>query len=160
MLSIALYTVFLLAAWVSPTLLTLSRYTYGITSAAHFVTFLVSVVLFVLLGRSVQKPGRRRLVTGLGVGALVGAAGTGLSELLRHTPPAERAFVAHLPGVPEPAAYTMLQLHAWVSALLSAGIFAVLFGAFGAVATWWGGLTAKKRRPSPREPASERSNPE
>lgn len=147
MVIISLYTLFLIIAWAAPSTLTLSRYTYGFTSAAHFVTFLVSVVLFVLMGRSLRKRHRRRFIPGLFVGAFVGAIGTGIAEFIRHLPPAQRAFVAHVPLVPRSAALTMLTIHAIPSAILAAAIFAVLFGTLGAIATWWGGL----KRSSPTD---------
>lgn len=134
-----LYGVLLLIAYSGPTLLALSAYTYGITTLAHFVTFLVSVILFVMMGKSLKKRRRRRFSTGLLVGGAVAVLGTGIGQIIRRSPAAERAFIAQVPKVPPQAALTMLHLHALVSAILSGIIFAVLFGLLGAIATWWGG---------------------
>lgn len=152
MLIIILYALFLITVWASPSLLTLSRYTYGITTVAHFVTFLASVVLFVLLGRSLKKRRRRRFMTGLFVGALAGGFGTLLGEVIRHSPMATEAFLSQVPQVPPSAAETMLGLHAVASAVLSAAISAVLFALMGAVATWWGGMTKTRRAPAADNP--------
>lgn len=138
------YAMLIFIVWSAPTLLTLSRYTYGITAVAHFGTFLASVVLFVLMGRSLGRRQRSGFFPGLIVGALVGVAGTAVSNIVRRLPLAERTFVSQTPGVPASAALTMLRLHFWTSAILSAVMFAVLFGGLGAIATWWGG---RGRRP-------------
>lgn len=150
---ITLYTVLLLAAWVGPSTLTLSQYTYSLTSFGHFVSFLISVVLFVLMGRSLKKrQHQHRFLTGLFVGAFVGALGTGISETIRHLPPAAQAFAQYVPRVPPKAAFTMLTLHAIPSALLAAAMFAVLFGGLGAIATWWGGVTKRTISPASKNP--------
>ncbi len=147
------YTVLLLVTWVGPSTLTLSRYTYSLTSIGHFVSFLISVVLFVLMGRSLKKRRHQhRFFTGLFVGSFVGALGTGISETIRHLPPAARAFSQYVPQVPTQAAFTMLTLHAIPSALLAAAMFAVLFGGLGAIATWWGGVTKRTAFPGPKNP--------
>lgn len=136
-----LYGALLLIAYASPTLLTLSSYTYGITTLAHFVTFLVSVILFVLLGSSLRKRGRPRFSNGLMIGAMVALVGTVAGQMLRRTPMAERAFLAQVPRVPHQAGVTMLHLHQTANAILSGIIFAVMFGLLGGIATWWGGRT-------------------
>ncbi len=140
----AIYGMLLFIVWSAPSLLTLSRYTYGITTAAHFVTFLASVLLFVLMGRRLSRRQRPRFATGLLVGALIGMAGSVANSLVRRLPLAERIFVAQTPGVPAQAALTMLRLHFWTSTMLSAIMFAVLMGGLGGIATWWGG---RRRRP-------------
>ncbi|PSR20451.1 MAG: hypothetical protein C7B45_14885 [Sulfobacillus acidophilus] len=139
MATITLYGILLFIVWSAPSLLTLSRYTYDLMSAAHFVTFLAAVVLFVLMGRSLTRYQLSRLATGLIVGALVGAAGSVAESLIRRLPLYERTFVARIPNVPPQAALTMLQLHFWTSTILSAVMFALLLGGLGAIATWWGG---------------------
>ena len=133
------YGALLLVAYAAPALLTLSVYTYGFTTLAHFVTFFISVILFVMMGKSLQKRHRPRFGAGLATGALVAMIGTAVGQVIRHLPIAQRAFMAQLPGVPQAAALTMLQLHAVTGAILSGAIFAVLFGLLGAIATWWGG---------------------
>lgn len=143
---VLLYIAFLLMAWSGPSLLSLSRHTYGIMTAAHFVTFLVSVILFVLLGRSLKKRRLHRFWIGLWSGALVAVIGTGITQYIRHLPLAQNAFVSQLPGVPRQAGFTMLTLHAVTGAILAAAMFAVLFGLLGGIAAWWGG---RQRRGSP-----------
>ena len=134
------FTTLLIAAWAGPSLLTLSPTTYPITAVAHFVAFLASVALFILMGRVLKKKDRPRLKAGLGVGAVAAVIGTTIAQIIQHLPYAQKAFMAQLPGVPPQAAVTMLHLHALTGAVLSAIISAVLFGALGAIATWWGGL--------------------
>lgn len=146
-----LYGALLFVAYAAPTLLTLSSYTYGITTLAHFVTFLVSVILFVLMGASLRKRHRPRFANGLMIGAIVALAGTAAGQVIRRTPMAERAFLAQVPRVPHSAAVTMLHLHATANAILSGVIFAVLFGLLGGIATWWGGR--RRRLPTPEAPA-------
>ncbi|MDA8204920.1 MAG: hypothetical protein M0Z36_02555 [Thermaerobacter sp.] len=140
-----LYALFLLVAWSAPSLLTLSRYTYGITTGAHFVTFLVSVVLFVLMGKSLRKRHKKNFWPGFWTGAGVAAIGTGITQYIRHLPRAQEAFLSQLPGVPPQAARTMLELHVVTSAILSALMFAILYGGLGAIATWWGGRQRRSR---------------
>ncbi len=142
-----LYGALLLVAYSGPTLLTLSSYTYGIMTLARFVSFLVSVTLFVMLGKSLKKRQRRRFATGLVVGAGVAVVGTGASQAIRHLPQAENAFAAQMPGVPHAAVMTMLHLHVVASAVLSAVLFGVLFGLLGGVAVWWGGRAPQSRPP-------------
>ncbi len=134
------YTAILIIAWASPSLLTLSPITYGSMAIARFLAFLMSVILFVLMGRTLKKRARPRLKAGLTAGVLAAGLGTAGAQIIQRLPRAQKAFVAHLTGVPPQAAITMLHLHALTNALLSAFISAALFGALGAVATWWGGL--------------------
>ncbi|MCL5116020.1 MAG: hypothetical protein M1272_02600 [Firmicutes bacterium] len=149
-----LYGMLLLIAYSAPSLLTLSSYTYPIMTLAHFVTFLVSVILFVIMGKSLKKRHRPRFSNGLMIGAIVALAGTAIGQVIRRTPMAEKAFLAQVPRVPRQAALTMLHLHATANAVLSGIIFAVLFGLLGAVATWWGGRD--RRRPlTPQDPTPE-----
>ena len=150
-----LYGALLLLAYSGPALLTLSSYTYGIMTLARFVSFLVSVTLFVMLGKSLKKRQRRRFATGLVVGAGVAVAGTGASQAIRHLPQAENAFAAQMPEVPHAAAMTMLHLHAVASAVLSAVLYGVLFGLLGAVAVWWGGRGPGSRPPDHPTPEHE-----
>jgi hypothetical protein len=150
-----LYGALLFAAYSGPTLLTLSSYTYGIMTLARFVSFLVSVTLFVMLGKSLKKRQRRRFSTGLVVGAAVAIMGTGASQAIRHLPQAENAFAAQMPGVPHAAAMTMLHLHMVASVVLSAIMYGVLFGLLGAVAVWWGGRTPRTRPPEHPTPEHE-----
>lgn len=142
-----LYSVFLFIVYSGPTVLTLWSTTYNLTTAARFITFLCSVILFVLMGRSLKKRHRPRFFPGLIVGGLVAMVGTAFSQYLRHLPMAENALFSQIPGVPRAAAITMLHLHALTSAILSASIFSILFGLFGAIATWWGGRDATHRQP-------------
>jgi hypothetical protein len=108
---------------------------------------LASVVLFILLGRSLRRRHRRRFLTGLWAGFWGGSLGTIAAEIIRHSPPARSAFAENLPTIPRAAADTMLSLHATASAALSALISGILFALLGAVAVWWGGLSRPRRTP-------------
>lgn len=134
-----LYSALLFLAYAAPTLLTLSSSLYALTTLAHFVSFLIAVILFVLMGKSLQKRRRPRFANGLMIGALVSLLGTTAGQVLRRTPMAEQAFLAQVPRVPRAAAITMLHLHQTANAILSGIIFAVLFGILGGIAVWWGG---------------------
>ncbi|NMP24703.1 hypothetical protein [Sulfobacillus harzensis] len=134
-----LYAVLLFIVYAAPTLLTLSSTLYGLTTLAHFFSFLIAVILFVVMGRSLRKRHRPRFANGLMIGAGVSLLGTGVGQAIRRTPMAEEAFLAQVPRVPRSAAVTMLHLHATANAILSGIIFAVLFGLLGGIAVWWGG---------------------
>lgn len=111
----------------------------------------MAVILFVLMGKSLQKRQRPRFANGLMIGALVALLGSVAGQVIRRTPMAEQAFLAQVPRVPHQAAVTMLHLHATANAILSGIIFAVLFGLLGGIAVWWGG----HRRVAPASPSEE-----
>lgn len=130
-----------------PAVLGFTPLTYGWLKYGHFVTFILSVFLFVALGRHTPKPGKARLSVGFFAGALSGLLSSVATQYLLHLPIAEAAFRAQLPGVPASAATTMLHLHLFYSTILSAIIAGILYGILGAVATWWGGRHASVSPP-------------
>ncbi|MCY0878616.1 MAG: hypothetical protein OWU84_06735 [Firmicutes bacterium] len=143
------YSVLLLLVYAGPALLTLSPVTYHATTAAHFVTFLASVVLFVLLGKHLKARRRRRARHGFVVGLAVAWLGTGIAEYIRRLPLAQQVFIQELPGVPRAAALTMLHLHAVTGAVLSALLYGALYALLGAFAAWWGGRDRLESTPTP-----------
>ncbi|MCY0897620.1 MAG: hypothetical protein OWU33_01575 [Firmicutes bacterium] len=149
------YSALLFLVYAGPVLLTLSPLTYHTTTLAHFATFLLSVMLFVLLGKHLKTRGKARTSRGFIVGLVVAWLGTAVSEVVRRLPLAQQVFISQLPGVPRAAAITMLHLHAVTGAILAALIYGVLYALLGAVATWWGGRTplVADDNPPPESPS-------
>jgi len=142
------YGTLLFLVYAAPALLTLSPLTYGrVMSLAHFVVFLVSIVGFVGLGHALARRGRPRFGVGVGLGGLIGALGTAVTQYVAHLPAAETAFIQQLHGVPRAAAVTMLHLHLVTSIILSILMNAVIWAFVGGLATWWGGLVVRRPRP-------------
>jgi hypothetical protein len=137
---VVLYSVALVVVFMLPSLLSLTPDGYDLLPAAHLLTFLLAVILFVWLGRRRGLCGRPAGRTGLIVGAVAGALGALGTTWVMHTPPATAAFVRYLAarGVPPAAAVTMHNLHlvttTALTALMAGGFYAVV----GAFAAWWG----------------------
>ncbi|MCL8207881.1 MAG: hypothetical protein K6V97_07420 [Actinomycetia bacterium] len=135
-----LYALALVAVLAAPALLAFYPAGYDRMTPAHLAAFVVATALLAAFGRRRAHRGGRPARAGLVLGAVAGTAGAALSQWLMHTPPATQAFVADLAahGVPPRAALIMHQLHLVTSAVLTALIAAVFYGAVGLVAAWWG----------------------
>lgn len=151
---IILYGMVLLIVFAGPSSLALSPTTYPLMTLGHLFTFLASVVLFVLLGRTIKRHGRRPFWPVAVIGAVTAFAGTLISQYVIRLPAAEQAFIAQLHGVPVAAARTMLHLHVVSSALITGGFAAVFYGVLGGFAAWWGGRNVPKL-PPPEAPARQ-----
>lgn len=146
----------LTVVFAAPGGLALSSRTYPFISAGRFAAFLVSVLLFVALGRRLARQRRRRAPAGLATGFFAAFVGTlGFQAIIR-LPQAVASLAATLPGVPRPAVSMMLAQHQTVGALLSGLIAGVLNAVLGAVAVFWGGRS--RRLPTPPEAGEERSD--
>jgi hypothetical protein len=148
-MSAVLYALALVAVLAAPSLLAFYPAGYDHMMPAHLGAFVLATAVLAAFGRRRARHGGRPARAGAILGAVGGAAGAALSQWLMHTPPATRAFVADLAahGVPPRAALIMHQLHLLTSAVLTAFIAAVFYGAFGLVAAWWGGRLAARPRP-------------
>lgn len=141
-----LYPILLLMIFSLPSAMVFSPFTYRLLTLAHFFVFLLSVIVFVLLGRSLAKRHRTIITTAFVVGLFTAFAAALLNQYLLRLPLAQAAFISELPGVPAQAAVTMLHLHMVTSALLISAMGGVFYAILGMFAAWWGGRIV--RRPS------------
>lgn len=150
------YGVVILILFTLPDIFMLWPITYSMMSAAHFIVFLMSVVLFVMMGRALRRRQKQRFMRGFITGAVVGFVGTAVGQYIRHLPMAEEAFMRQLHGVPHQAAMAMLHLHVVSGTLINGLMYGFLYAFLGGFATWWGG-----RRPPRNGPTSpsNRENP-
>lgn len=146
--SLLLYFLALLAVFAGPSALALSPVTYSFMTLGHLLTFLASVVLFVLTGRMLRKRGRMPFWPACWMGAAAAFSGTLISQYVIRLPLAERAFIAQLHGVPVAAAETMLHLHVISGALLTGLYAAVFYAVLGGFAAWWGARPIGKTPPA------------
>lgn len=151
---IILFVLALLVVLVAPAALSLTPAGYDFMPPAHVVAFVLAAIVLVWMGRAFQRRGHHATRRGLGVGAMGGALGALGSQVLMHTPAATAAFVVDLAGhgVPPAAALTIQHLHMTTSAILTALIATVFYGALGAIAGWWGArqwIITRRRQPTP-----------
>ncbi len=147
----------LLIVFSGPSALALSPSTYSYMTLSHLLTFIASVVIFVIFGRQLAMHRQRPFWRGVAVGAPTAFAGALVTQYMIRIPPAQRAFISQLHGVPAAAAYGMLKLHV-ISGTLITGLFAAAFyGLLGGFATWWGSRPFRQPVPPAGEDAHRRT---
>ncbi len=143
------YGFLLFLVFAAPAPLVLSPTTYRLLTLGHFFVFLISIILFVLLGRSLAKRHRKFIFPTFLVGLLTAFLGALAYQYMLRLPIAQAAFLSQLHGVPSDAALTMLRLHVVTSTLLISLMGGIFYGILGVFAAWWGGRIVR------RHPADE-----
>ncbi|MHB1610328.1 MAG: hypothetical protein ACYCT0_01395 [Sulfobacillus sp.] len=133
------YAVLMFIIFSIPSALVFSPLTYRFLTLAHFFTFLLSVIVFVLLGRSLAKRHRPMVLPAIAAGFFTAFAAALLNQYLMRLPSPQQAFISQLHGVPPQAAITMLHLHMVTSALLISAMGGFFYATLGLFAAWWGG---------------------
>lgn len=146
---LTLYGLVLLIIYTAPAVLYLWPLSYSLTKVAYLIMFLLSVWIFVRMGRSLGKRRIRPFWPSFVTSAMVAFLGTGFSQYVRHLPMAQEAFIDQLHGVPREAALTMLRLHVLTGTVLSALIYGGLYGLLGGFAAWWGSRRVAKDPSNP-----------
>ncbi len=129
----------LLLVFSLPAPLVLSPVTYHLLTLSHFFVFLISIIVFVLLGRSLAKRHRRFILPTFLVGLVTAFVGALAYQYVLRLPGAQTAFMSQLHGVPTDAALTMLHLHVLTGTLLIGLMAGIFYGVLGVFAAWWGG---------------------
>ncbi len=138
------YGFLLLLIFSAPAPLVLSSATYRLLTLGHFFVFLMSVIIFVLLGRSLAKRHRRFVLPTFLVGLVTAFSGALVYQYLLRLPIAQAAFMSQLHGVPREAAMTMLHLHVTANIVLISLMGGVFYGILGVFAAWWGGRIVRR----------------
>lgn len=140
------YALLLLLVFSSPAPLVLTASTYRLLTLGHFFVFLISIILFVLLGRSLAKRQRKFILPTFLVGLFTAFLGALAYQYMLRLPIAQTAFMSQLHGVPTDAALTMLRLHVVTSTILISLMGGIFYAILGVFAAWWGGRIVRIHR--------------
>jgi hypothetical protein len=148
----------LLLVMSSPSLLALSASTYRYLTPSHLITFIVSGLTFVILGRQLKKRGHAPFWPGTIIGSATAILGSAVYQYTIRLPHAQHALSLSLHGVPPLAVSAMLHIHPVSGALIISAFSAGFYGLWGGFATWWGAQSAPfSHTPGPKDNVQTKS---